>query len=148
MLGTTIYNRNLGWNPWRELAALDRVFGELRSSDANVARSYPKLDAWVDGDKAKAVVEIPGVDPRDVELRVEGEHLIISGERKPVELGDGQQMHRSERWSGKFESKLRLPFRVESGKVEAKFSHGILSITLPKAEDEKPKKITISKEEA
>ena len=143
MFGTTIYNRGL-WNPWREFDTLDRVFGDILTRNNSFTGTYPKVEAWVDGDTAKAVVELPGVDPKDVELSVEGEHLIISGERKPVVLGEEQRIHRSERWHGKFENKLRLPFRVESGKVEAKFSHGILTVTLPKAEDEKPKKITIS----
>lgn len=143
MFGTTLYTRN-PWNPWREFDALERIFGEIVTSEGAYTRTYPRVDAWVEGDTARAVVELPGVEPKDVELSVEGEHLTISCERKALETGEGQRMHRSERWHGKFEKKLRLPFRVEGGKVEARFSNGILSVTLPRAEDEKPKKITIS----
>jgi HSP20 family protein len=63
--------------------------------------------------------------------------------RKADELGDDESYHRRERWAGQFSKTIELPFNVQAEKVEAKFSKGILSITLPRAEAEKPKKIII-----
>ena len=61
----------------------------------------------------------------------------------PLEIKEGESYHRRERWYGKFTKTIELPFVVEGNKVEAGFSRGILTIKLPRAESEKPKKITV-----
>ena len=142
MFGTMI---NRIGNPLEELWTLDRVFNDILS---NQDTGYPKTEAWVKDDKAQVVVELPGVEsgiePGSVEVSVEGDLLSIKGQRKALELAEGETYTRRERWHGAFNRTLKLPFRIEQGKVEAKFANGILSITLPKAEEEKPKKITIT----
>jgi HSP20 family protein len=83
------------------------------------------------------------VDPGDIEISVRDDTLTLRGSRKAVELEEGTTYHRRERGSGAFARTVELPFRVEGGKVEATFEKGVLKISLPRAEEDKPKKITI-----
>ncbi|MCB0212841.1 MAG: Hsp20/alpha crystallin family protein, partial [Anaerolineae bacterium] len=87
--------------------------------------------------------ELPGVNPEDIDISVVGETLKLTGSRQPEELGEGSRYHRRERGFGKFTRTFQLPFAVEADQVEAVFDKGILHISLPRAEAEKPKKITV-----
>jgi len=104
---------------------------------------FPAVNVWVGGDTAVVTTELPGVDPKAIDISVVGRSLTLRGSREPEELKDNQSYHRRERWYGQFTKTLELPFDVESAKVEAKFGKGILSITLPRAEADKPRKITV-----
>lgn len=139
MFGTLI--GRVAANPWEELWTLDRVFDEVLNPRIT---GYPKTEAWVKDEQAHVVVELPGVEPGSVDVAVEGALLTITGERKTEGPGEGYTETRKERWAGKFERTLTLPFKVEQGKVQAKLANGILSVTLPKAEEEKPRKISIT----
>ena len=68
----------------------------------------------------------------------------LSGERKPDEVDEGAVHYHQERWTGKFSRSFKLPFTVDSEKVEAKFNRGVLKITLPRIEAEKPRKIAVT----
>jgi HSP20 family protein len=86
---------------------------------------------------------MPGVSPDDIDIDVTGDALSISGERKPDEVAKEARYHRRERSYGSFSRTIQLPFMVDTNKVEANFKNGILMISLPRAEADKPKKITI-----
>ena len=86
---------------------------------------------------------MPGYDPGDVDISIVGEMLTIKGRRQQPELNNGDHYHRRERAYGDFERSLRLPFAIDSNKVEANFKNGMLQILLPRAEEDKPKKIEI-----
>ncbi len=88
--------------------------------------------------------ELPGVDMKNLSVSVNQDILTIEGERKGEELREGVVCHRSERGCGKFARTLRLPYDVESGKVKARHSLGVLTLTMPRAEASKPKKISIT----
>jgi HSP20 family protein len=75
--------------------------------------------------------ELPGLDPKDVEILVEGDVLTIRGEKKSET--EDKDRHFSERYYGRFERSLRLPFEVEDDKAEATFKNGVLTVTLPKS---------------
>ena len=98
------------------------------------------------GDHAVVTTEIPGIDPSAIEISVINDSLTLRGSRKPEELKEAESYHRRERWSGQFTKTLKMPFAVESGKVEARFSKGVLYISLPRAEAEKPRKIIVRSE--
>ena len=132
------------WSPWEELEAMDRVFGDIFGHTALQTETSLRTDSWVKDDTAYAVIELPGVPKESVEISIEGRTLRVSGERKAPELGEGESWHRRERWQGKFEKAYTLPFSVEQDKVKAEFRDGLLKMTLPKAEAEKPRKIAIS----
>jgi HSP20 family protein len=108
-----------------------------------VAPSFPAMNAWTSKNGAVITAELPGVNPEDIDIAVVGETLTLSGERKPEALQEGEKFHRRERGYGKFTRTFQLPFPVEGDKVEAVFDKGILHISLPRAEADKPKKIAI-----
>jgi HSP20 family protein len=131
-------------DPWRELDFVNRP--RLRVlTPATI--DFPAANIWVSGDKAVVSTEIPGLDTDALEVSVVNNLLTLRGSRQTEELKEGETYHRQERWSGKFAKSIELPFAIESGKVEAKFTKGVLYISLPRAEADKPKKITIKAEQ-
>ena len=108
------------------------------------SRAYPMAYAWKDDEKTTVELEIPGFDPKDVDIQVKDKTLTISGERKGLELEDKDHYHHHERWYGKFNRCFELPFEVEADKVEAKYVDGILTVTLLRAESDKPHRIEIT----
>jgi HSP20 family protein len=87
--------------------------------------------------------EVPGIDVKDIDISVVGETLTLSGARKSEDLEEGSRYHRQERGSGKFNRSVELPFPVDIDKVEATFKNGVLHISLPRSEADKPKKIVV-----
>jgi len=87
----------------------------------------------------------PGIDPKTLEVSITGNQLFISGEKKPVsEEVKPEAVHRSERAAGRFMRSVELAAEVDSAKVKASYSDGLIRITLPKAEEAKPKRIQVS----
>ena len=103
----------------------------------------PALDLYQNNDNVIAIVELPGMRKEDIEISLHDGMLTIAGERKS-ESGEGENAERTERFTGKFRRSITLPTRVEAGKVTASYKDGILTITLPKAEEAKPKKVEVS----
>jgi len=107
---------------------------------------FPPVNMWKNEEKVVISTELPGIDPAGVDLSVTGKALTIKFERKPEELKEGEIYTIKERWYGGFSRTIELPFNVETDRVEAKYRKGVLSIELLRAENEKPKKITVSSE--
>ena len=134
-------------NPgWREMDRLrremDRLFADWSPrSGWNAAPAYPAMNVWTNEDGAVVTAELPGVAPEDIDISVVNETLTITGTRQP-ETVEGATYHRRERSQGRFTRSFELPFRIESDQVEASFERGVLHITLPRAEADKPKRIT------
>ena len=132
---------------WRDLDRMqrdmNRLFNSYSPSVMRSAPSYPAINIWANDDGQVITAEMPGVDVKDIDIDVTADTLTLSGERNPDETTNGSSYHRRERVYGKFSRTIQLPFMVDANKVEAKFADGILSITLPKAEADKPKKIAI-----
>lgn len=129
--------------PWREFERINReVFRTL----SPVQVEFPLVNLWKNEDKVVVATEMPGVESEGVEINVTGKTITLRFERKPEELKDGEAYTRRERGYGEFKRTIELPFNVQSDKVEAKFSKGILYIELPRAEAEKPRKITVKSE--
>jgi HSP20 family protein len=103
----------------------------------------PALDLYQNNDNVIAVVELPGMRKEDIEISLQDGTLTISGERK-LESGDGDNAERTERFTGKFRRSVTLPTRVDIDKVNASYKDGILTVTLPKAEEAKPKQIQVN----
>ena len=103
----------------------------------------PALDLHQSNDNIVAVVELPGMRKEDIEISLQDGMLIVSGERKE-ETGPENGATRTERYTGKFRRSMTLPSRVDVNKVSATYKDGILTVTLPKAEEAKPKQIQIS----
>jgi HSP20 family protein len=123
---------------------MNRAFaGSLSDFGPRVAPSYPAVNVWTNEDGAVISAELPGLTPEDIDISVVGKTLTLSGERKAEELGEGDRYHRRERGQGKFTRTVELPFTVEAEKVEALFDKGVLQISLPRAEADKPRKILV-----
>ena len=127
---------------------MDRLFEEgsphsgAPRADWNAAPAYPAMNVWTNEDGAFVTAELPGVAPEDINISVVNETLTVSGTRQRDEV-EGATYHRRERSQGKFTRSFELPFRIEGDQVEASFENGVLHIALPRAEADKPKKITV-----
>ena len=86
---------------------------------------------------------MPGVDPQDVEISAVGDELSLRGKVNAQEPAEGETVLRRERPAGDFQRTLQLPFRANTGAVKATFKNGILRISIPRSEEEKPRKIAI-----
>ena len=101
----------------------------------------PALDLYQNNDNIIAVVELPGMRKEDIEISLHDGTLTIAGEHKSeTPNGDAE---RSERYVGKFRRIITLPARVDANKVSATYRDGVLTVTLPKAEEAKPKQIQV-----
>jgi HSP20 family protein len=103
----------------------------------------PALDLYETDDHFVAVVELPGMRKEDIDISLHDGTLTISGERKN-ESNNGETAQRTERYVGTFRRSIALPTRVDANKVNATYQDGILKVTLPKAEEAKPKQIQVS----
>ena len=103
----------------------------------------PALDLYQNNDNVVAVVELPGMRGEDIEISLHDGTLTISGERKR-ETSGGEKSEGTERYAGKFRRSITLPTHVDANKVNATYRDGILKVTLPKAEEAKPKQIPVS----
>jgi HSP20 family protein len=142
-----MYRRYRIPSTWREMDRLqremNRLFEDYSPQRLRNAPSYPALNAWSNEEGLLVTAEVPGVSPQDIEVNVIGETLTLSGARKPDELREGARYHRQERGYGKFSRTLQLPFPVKVESIEASFKSGVLSIRLPRAEEDKPRKIAV-----
>lgn len=124
---------------------MDRLLSSLSSWSGAAYRSgvYPQMNLYDDGESFVVRAEVPGVDPKDIDLTVTGDTLTIQGERKPEQIPEGASYHRRERSSGQFRRALTLPDQVDSAKVAASCRDGILQILLPRAEQARQRKVKI-----
>lgn len=106
--------------------------------------TYPAVNIWTNPDGQIISAEMPGVIPEDIDIDVTGDALSISGIRYSDEVSKEARYHRRERNYGSFSRTIQLPFMIDTNKVEASFKNGVLLISLPRAEADKPKKITVT----
>jgi HSP20 family protein len=138
------------WEPFRDLVAtqdqLNRLFNEtfsrfLGGSDSGSRAWAPPVDIRETDHNVILTAELPGVNPNEVEVRVEGNTLYLKGERK---LEDNEQNYRQiERTYGPFSRAFSLPASVDPNNVNAEYKNGLLTLTLTKREEVKPKTIKI-----
>lgn len=104
--------------------------------------AYPALNTWEDGDAAYVEAELPGMGLEDLEVSVSGNELMIAGARK-IAAPDGANYHRRERSQGRFARTLTLPWEIDADRVGATLRDGVLTVTLPKCESCKPRKVEV-----
>ena len=133
---------SVAWPTFGRLATLqdelDRLF------EAPMTGWAPALDVHEDKNSFSIRLELPGMKREDIEVSLQDGALIVSGERKEEQVSEETTVHRQERFYGKFSRALTLPTAVAGDKVKAQYKDGILTVTLPKAEEAKPKSITVS----
>jgi len=142
-----MYRRYPVPSSWREVNRLqremNRLFEDYYPSRVRRAPAFPALNVWTNEDGLNITAEVPGVHPEDIDISVVGDTLTLSGERRPDELKEGARYHRQERGYGSFSRSLQLPYMVDVRKVNATFRNGVLNIELPRAEQDKPRKISV-----
>lgn len=145
------------WDPWQEMEALrreiDRAFESaglrfpslLRSGlwPGRGERGYPPVNVYEDKDAFHIEVLAPGLDPSSVNITALRNSVTISGEKPRAVAGKAEAVHREERSSGKFSRRVELPVDVDESKAKAEYRNGVLVVTLPKAEQAKPKAIAV-----
>lgn len=104
----------------------------------------PALDVYEDKDQFVVTAELPGMKKDDIDVSFNDGSLTISGERKSERENKEAGVFRSERYFGRFQRTVDLPAHMEGNKVKAEYLDGILTVTLPKAEEAKPKRISVS----
>jgi HSP20 family protein len=104
----------------------------------------PAVDLYQDKDNFVVKMELPGMEKDQIDISFHNGMLSISGERKTETKDDKAETYRSERFFGRFQRSITLPTLVDGDKVNASYKDGILTVTLPKAEEAKPKQITIN----
>lgn len=124
---------------------LDRVFEpDFALSDLFSGGWMPAVDVTESKDKLTVKAELPGFKREDLDVSVHENNLIISGERKTEEDQKDAEFFRSERFYGRFQRSIPLPFSVDTGKIEAHYRDGVLTIVLPKSEHAIPKQIEVA----
>lgn len=128
---------------------MDRIFQEGFGTSLLRERAgvFPPVNVYEDKDRYLLTAELPGVRPEDLEITVTEESVTLRGQRRPEDGGEKANYHRRERESGSFRRVVSLPERIDPNKVEATSRHGVLYVTLPKAEDVKPRQIKVKSED-
>ena len=137
------------WEPAREIMtlreAMDHLFDDAFTRPLTLREGWsaPAIDMYQTDDEIVVKASLPGVKADEVQINITGEVLTLKGETKQVEEKKDKAWHmREQRW-GTFERAVALPTEVVADKARAEFENGILTITLPKAEEVKPKVINI-----
>lgn len=127
---------------------IDRLFeaplSELARTSQFLTGWTVALDVHEDKDNVYVKAELPGMKKEDIELSLHDGCLSISGERKSETTHEGAEVYRAERFFGRFQRTVTLPTLVANDKVKAQYKDGVLTVTLPKAEEAKPKHIDVS----
>ena len=140
------------WEPFREVATLqdrmNRLFNEqfanIGSEESLAVGSFvPAVDVYEDEHAIQLKFEVPGLDEKDIDIRLENSVLTVKGERKFEKETKEENYRRVERRYGTFTRSFTLPNTVSSEKIQAAYEKGVLTISLPKTEAAKPKQIKI-----
>lgn len=137
------------WEPAREMMtlreAMDRLFDDAftRPLSLRDGWSVPAIDMYQTDDEIVVKAALPGVKADEVQINITGEVLTLKGEMKYEEEKEEKAWHIREQRYGSFERSIVLPTDVVADKAKADFENGILTITLPKAEEVKPRTITV-----
>ena len=144
------------WEPFRDLVGLQERMNRLFDESYRGARSAGQDEWALGGSWAPAVdiyeqdgnivmkAELPGIDPKAVDIRLENNTLTLRGERKLDKEVKEDSYHRVERAYGAFSRSFTLPTVVDQGNIKAEYKDGVLKLTLPKREEAKPRQIQIN----
>jgi len=141
------------WDPFREFSTLqdrmNRLFRESygpegREESLTTTSFAPPVDVYEDEHNVSLKIEVPGIDEKDIDVRIENNVLTVHGERKFEKEEKEENFRRVERQYGSFTRTFTLPTTVDAEKVSAHYDKGILKIALPKKAEAKPKQIKVN----
>ena len=126
-----MFGELMRWNPSQELSSwhrdIDDLFSRLFEPETSLGGWVPRIETYRKDNEYVVRLDLPGVDPKEVQVHAEGNVLSISGERKTEQKGQGYQ----ETSYGKFQRSITLPQGVEADKIAARCEHGVLEIRMP-----------------
>jgi HSP20 family protein len=141
------------WRPFGDLTTLrdemDRLWGRfIRDWPAPIRREgagqwLPTVDVSETPKEVVVEAEIPGMDPKDIDISLQGSKLTLRGQRKQEKKEEGKNYHRVERTYGTFSRTIQLPAEVDASKVNATYKNGVLRVNMPKSKEETVKKIEV-----
>ncbi len=133
------------WDPFREMTSVQNQFNRLVDQmwGGRQESWLPAVDVFDNKDAVVVKAELAGMDPDDIQIEVEDNVLTVKGERRFEETVDEERYYRVERRYGSFQRSLALPQGVKPDDISASYEDGILVITVPKVEEEKPKRIEV-----
>jgi len=137
------------WDPFREVAALQNRVNSLfrdmngENDPLTAANFVPPVDIYEDAQKVVLKLEVPGIEEKDLDVRVEDHTLTVKGERKFEKEEKEENFHRIERRYGSFYRAFTLPTTVETENVKASYNAGVLKLELQKKPEAQPKQIKI-----
>ena len=136
-----------GTDPFRELRRLqdemDRLMGAFAPTGGLAAAAgFPAVNVYAGQDGIALVAELPGVEKDDLDVQAHRDTLTLRGTRRPAAEQE-QAYHRRERRSGRFSRTLQLPYRIDPERIEAQLENGMLRLSLPRPEEDKPRRIAI-----
>lgn len=138
------------WDPFREVAALQNrvnsLFGNFAENESRLttASFTPAVDVYEDEKKVVLKLEVPGIEEKDLDVRVENHMLTVKGERKFDKEEKEQNFHRIERRYGSFYRAFTLPSTIDTENVDAKYEAGVLKLELKKKSEAQPKQIKVN----
>ena len=140
------------WEPFREFATLqDRMnrlfresYNENQDQSLTTSSFAPAVDVYEDEHNVTLKIEVPGIEEKDIDVRIENNTLTVHGERKIEKEEKEENYRRVERQYGSFTRTFNLPTTVDSEKVSANYDKGVLKISLPKKAEAKPKQIKVN----
>jgi HSP20 family protein len=142
------------WDPFRDLVTLrekmnrlfeDAVTGRGEQKDLVTSSWAPAVDIYEDENQLVLTAEVPGIDEKDIEIKLEDNTLSIHGERKMEKETKEENYHRIERAYGSFYRSFTLPNYIDQEKIHAEHENGVLKITMSKKAELKPRKVKILK---
>jgi len=120
---------------------MNRLF---RGLPLSVTSEFPPVNVWINSDAAIVTAEVAGVKQDQLDITVYQNTVTLRGQRDPEQVGEDAIVHRQERASGPFARTVVLPFRLDADKVSARFERGVLALSLPRPETDKPRQIKIA----
>ena len=119
------------------------IFDDFFWDDFPVVSRTPSANVWEENDTVHVEMAVPGLDRDDIDITITSDSITISGNTKTEEKEDSKKKYYYKSMESSFEQTFNLPTKVDSNKAKAKLDNGIIHITLPKADEVKPKQITI-----
>lgn len=144
------------WEPFREIESMQRQMNRLfdqimpygnsqiESDRADNMSFMPSVEVHETENEVKLRIEVPGVEAKDLDVRVSAEAVAIQGERRSEIQQNDKGIHRSEFRYGSFQRVIPLPARIQNDKVQSEFQNGVLCLTLPKDENERNRVVKVN----
>jgi HSP20 family protein len=150
----TRHRNGMTFSPWNDLTGLRREMDQMLDSlgafggQAGTSVWAPPVNVWEDEDSIRLEVELPGIDPDQVDIALEGQVLTVTGEKGGTRRDERENVHLVERRYGRFERSFTVPRGIDPERIEARYERGVLHLALPKPEESKPRRIRIRATEA